>query len=392
MVSDAPALDAMLARCRGAEALAVDLEANSFHAYNAKLCAVQLAWREAGEMITAIVDPLAVDATPLSKVFGASGPPKVIHDASFDARLLAAAGIELNHVRDTEICARFLAEPATGLASLLAAHFDVQLNKALQRHDWASRPFSDNHIAYLTGDVAYLLDLDKLLRERAAAKQILDEVQLETEHRLHTAAQPSAAKPPHARIKGYGKLNLACQAVLRELVLARAAIAEQADVPLGNICPNALLLEFARRSPENARAIRGICGRRRQVARHADAWLAAVTRGIDLGRPPEEEQRLLAVPNLSRQERSARKSLESRLQAWRTTEAKARDVDRQVVLPGHCVAATITALRDGDGDMAKLRDALATIAGFGTCRVERYAASLFGLTTAAAERPDPEHP
>jgi ribonuclease D len=54
---------------------------------------------------------------------------------------------------------------------------------------------------------------------------------------------------------------------------------------------------------------------------------------------------------------------------FRTAEAAAREVDQQVVLPGHCLQ-----------DIVKLpslnRESLATIAGFGAVRMARYAARL----------------
>ncbi len=381
IVAESTGLTALLRRCSGADIIAVDLEANGFHAYAPKLCAVQLALHEEGHTVIAIVDPLAFDATPLTQLFDATGPIKVLHDLSYDARLLKDAGIALGNVHDTAVCARFLGENATGLASLLKARFDIELGKALQRHDWASRPFTDKHIGYLAGDVAYLLDLNHLLRQAATAKGIVEEVDIETEHRLRAAAASNGpAKPPHSRIKGYGKLSLVQQGVLREIVLTRDHLAQEADVPLGDISPNALLLEFARRQPAGARAVRGICGRKRSAARHANAWSAAVDRGVAAGPPPKEELDLAAPKTIPREERKARKVLESRVQAWRQEAAKKREVDRQVILPGHCLGPTVSALYDCGGELSELRRALEQVSGFGACRIARYDESLLALT------------
>jgi hypothetical protein len=88
---------------------------------------------------------------------------------------------------------------------------------------------------------------------------------------------------------------------------------------------------------------------------------------------------LAAPQTIPREERKARKVLESRVQAWRQDAAKERDVDRQVILPGHCLGPTVSALYDCDGELSELRLALEKIPGFGTCRVVRYDESLLAL-------------
>src|SRR5262245_14177879 len=88
---------------RAAEAplVALDVEGNGLFAYRARLCTVQLAWCEGDATPIAIVDALEADCKVLSDLLGAGGPIKVLHDFTFDVKLLSDAGVTLSRLRDT---------------------------------------------------------------------------------------------------------------------------------------------------------------------------------------------------------------------------------------------------------------------------------------------------
>ncbi|MET0285053.1 MAG: HRDC domain-containing protein, partial [Polyangiales bacterium] len=73
--------------------------------------------------------------------------------------------------------------------------------------------------------------------------------------------------------------------------------------------------------------------------------------------------------HLSPSEIARRKKRRALLMEFRTAEATAREVDQQVVLPGHC-------LQDIVRLPALNADSLTTIAGFGAVRMTRYASRL----------------
>src|SRR5690349_14549323 len=114
VVRDPAALAALAARAARAPRIAIDVEANGLFAYRAALCTVQLAFPEGDDRAIAVIDTLAVDPAPLAAVLGPEGPVKVLHDLTFDARLLAEAGAPLGRVRDTSVTARLLGIAATG--------------------------------------------------------------------------------------------------------------------------------------------------------------------------------------------------------------------------------------------------------------------------------------
>src|SRR6185295_12974767 len=128
----------------------------------ARLCVVQLAARRSVVIIDALVTPLA----PLAALLSSETTVKVLHDVSFDARLLAENDLTLRNVIDTSVAARMLGRTATGLGSLLASELGIDLDKRMQHHDWAARPLDRKALAYLGGDVIHLGALaDKLFSE-----------------------------------------------------------------------------------------------------------------------------------------------------------------------------------------------------------------------------------
>ncbi|MET0592007.1 MAG: ribonuclease D, partial [Polyangiaceae bacterium] len=179
VVTTSAELARVVAAARSAPLLAVDAEGNGLFAYRAALCTVQLAWQEGAKTSIAIVDTLAVDPAPLGEVLGARGPLKVLHDLTFDVKLLSESGVELDNVHDTSVLARMLGRKATGLASLLSADLGIVVTKELQQHDWSRRPLRAAELEYLAADVRHLGSLyEKLLREARAADieaEVLDE-------------------------------------------------------------------------------------------------------------------------------------------------------------------------------------------------------------------------
>ena len=374
--------DALVALARslaGAESLALDVEGDGLFRYRARLCTLQLATPEH----LAIVDTLALrDLSPLAPLFGPDGPQKLLHDAAFDARLLREQGLPLGRVLDTAVCARFLGEPAQGLAALLDKHFGLTLPKDRQRADWGVRPLDEHAVRYLAGDVLHLHGLAERLLGAARELDIVAEIEEECLYVLSRAADEPAPSPPAwTRVKGGLELPPVARAMLRELCSAREDEAQRRDVPPFKVLGNEALLAIARRHPRTRHDLRAIGG---DVAvRHTDfaeQLLEAIRRGEALGEVPVEELRPTQGRVPTNAERNALRAREKALQTWRRTAATARGVDPQVVLPGHCLS--LLAERDAD-----TLDALSSVRGLGAVRLERHGEAL--LATLAAVRTGP---
>jgi ribonuclease D len=357
---------------RAAPLVAVDVEGNGLFAYRPKLCTVQLAWGAADGVEVAIVDTLAVEPKPLGELFTAGGPPKVLHDFTFDVKLLADAGIELANVRDTSVLARLLGRKATGLASLLSSELAIVVTKDLQQHDWSRRPLEPAQIEYLAGDVRHLAALYEKLSAEARALDIEEEVEVECVFKREGAlAPPRERRPAYLRVKGAEVLDPPSLAVLRRVYLEREQIAESWDEPPFKVAGNDVLLWLSQSKPKTvadlARARRGVSSRLLEVGARI---VAAVQAGLADGRVPPADVERPARPD--KELMAARRAREKRLSAWRRVEAKVRGVDEQVVLPGHCLSDLVGLIEIDEASIAAVR-------GMGPKRLARYGATLAGL-------------
>ena len=200
--------------------------------YRARLCTIQLAWTVEGVEQVVVVDTLAVHPGPLAGLLGPKGPPKVLHDFTFDAKLLAECGVELGNLRDTSVLAKMLGRKATGLASLLASELGIVVSKELQQHDWTKRPLGARELEYLAADVRHLAPLYEKLTSEVRALDIEDEVLVESAFKLESAfAAPRERGPAYLRVKGTEGLDCLGFAVLDRLLEERERMAASWDVP-----------------------------------------------------------------------------------------------------------------------------------------------------------------
>lgn len=364
------------ARLGQAARIGLDLESNGLFKYRATLCTMQLA--TATEIV--IVDTLAPPLAALADVVGPGGPRKIVHDVSFDARILAEAGLALGNVFDTSIAARMLGRTATGLATLLGSELGIAVDKKLQHHDWTERPLLGAHLQYLADDVLHLEALaDRLAGEIATrGEAVAHAIEEETKYRIAQAIAAAGTvdpRPPWIRLKGVDRAPKDDLPLLRRLAEIREERAKRLDVPPYKVIGPDVLFAIAKARPKSMAdldRIKGASGgRARSIARE---MLQAVAG--DLGPIPEEERAMLERPRLPASVIKARREREARLTAWRKAEAKTRELDEQVVLPGHCLQD----LADLPADATL--DTVAAVPGIGAFRVERDGPALLRVLRA----------
>jgi len=139
LVDQPEAFQALLAEVAGADLIALDTEAASFHRYHDRIYLVQLSTRS----LTAVIDPLGVgDLAPIGAILADPGIEKIFHDADYDLRLFDKQyGYRAQRLFDSRIAAQFLGEPGIGLGALLEKYFKVTADKRFQRADWSARPW-----------------------------------------------------------------------------------------------------------------------------------------------------------------------------------------------------------------------------------------------------------
>ena len=376
IITSTAELAAFAERLGGAARVAFDLESNGLFVHRARTCTLQLA---AGDEI-AIVDALATSIAPLGALLGEHGPIKIVHDVSFDARMLAESGVFLGNVHDTSIAARMLGRAATGLASLMKSELDFTMDKTLQHHDWSVRPIDQKQLDYLALDVAHLDALERKLWSEAQAKGIEEEILEETRYRLAGAIRASTTvdpQPQYTRMKGIERLKGVERAVARRVWEARDAQAARLDVPPYKVIGNEAIEGLAKARPLDRAALAKVRGATHgRAAAMAHVILTAVAIGIADGDIPEEDRVWIDRPRLAPSLAKARRSREARVMGWRKREAQKRDVDEQVVLPGHCVKEIAEPEMVDEASVMK-------VAGFGACRA-RYAAEIVEALRAPA--------
>jgi ribonuclease D len=264
-----------------------DTEFHRERSYHPHLALVQLAWDEG----VAVVDPLAVDISPLRRLFGGGGLA-VCHSAEQDLEvLLHACKATPSRLFDTQIAAAFLGFGFASLAKLVAALARAELPKGDRLTDWKRRPLDEAQIAYAASDVVYLLGLARELRARAERAGTLAWVEEECERVRTSVEGPPEPETAWWRIKGSRSLRGPARGVAQEVAAWRERSAAARDLPPRFVLPDLALAGIVQRAPRTADdlgRVRGLDGRSLRNSA-AEELLAAVARGRSL---PAEALRL----------------------------------------------------------------------------------------------------
>lgn len=251
------ALQAIVDQLNDSSRIAVDTEADGFHAYRPKLCLIQVAWeRQDQSPGVALIDAQALKGalTPFTDLLAASSIEKIIHGADYDIRLLwRDAGARVETLFDTQIAARAVGQTRTGLAALAEEYAGVRLDKSQQTIDWSSRPLPVRALDYAALDVVCLfpvrdalgLRVHQLGRQRwvsemcvrQQAERSLEEPRAEVSYLLEKVTDARGLDPR-------------TRAVLGALLEWRETEASRRNRPAFKICDSALLLKLARAAVE----------------------------------------------------------------------------------------------------------------------------------------------
>ena len=261
--------------------LALDSEADSLHHYREKVCLIQLSFAD----VDLLVDPLSgADPAVLGRTLLDPARRKLLHGADYDLRILNRDyGLEFRGLFDTMIAARLVGERKFGLAALLAEHFDVELDKSLQRADWSRRPLPPAMAAYAAMDTRYLAPLAGALEARLdeLGRTAWADEEFEILEGVRWTEKPN--EEAFRRIKRSGSLDRRGLAVLRELVRLREGLARGADRPPFKVMSNDLLLAIARNRPTDRKQLDSLLPQKGgRVRRWSDDLLAGVDRAMTM--------------------------------------------------------------------------------------------------------------
>lgn len=326
-IDDAAAFAAAVFRMRGEPWIAFDQEADSMFHFTEKVCLIQMATPRAAF----VIDPLAVgDLSLLADVLSNPAIVKILHGADYDIRCLHRDfGITVENLFDTELAARFLGEPETGLNALVGKYFNIVLEKKYQKKDWSVRPLSPEMIAYAADDVRYLIPLYHLLRAQLEEKNRLDWVLEECDDLSMVRSGSDADQPLFLKVKGAGRLDPRSLAVLEALLAFRLQVARQKDRPPFKIIGNGPLLDIARIKPENLAALettRVLSDKQRHM--YGKQIISAVQTALSI--PAGDLPRYPRKPHIADNGVVLKKF--DRLKRWRAGKAEALGMDPGVLI------------------------------------------------------------
>ncbi len=292
IVADAATFDRLCEHVEAAARVALDTEFHSERSYAPRLMVVQLAFDDG----SAIVDPLAIgDLRPL--IVRLVEKTVVGHALASDLKILADRfGMVPASVFDTQVAAAFLGYGLQiSLADLVRDVQHVRLAKSQTVSDWSARPFTPRQLEYLVDDVAHLLPMYDVLRERLESMGRYEWALEECAELGEIARYRNDEQRAYLRIPGAMRMNRRELAILNEIVKLRDRVARERDVPLKYVLPDDVAGGLATLRPKRiddlAQLRRLDANARRQLG---SAILEAVARGeaLDERDLPEKPKRL----------------------------------------------------------------------------------------------------
>ncbi|MFP2959227.1 ribonuclease D [Myxococcus sp. 1LA] len=373
-VVDAAGEESATRKLEQAREIAVDLEADSMHAFRARLCFLQLATDE--EVF--LLDTLQPGVAPgmLAPLMADPARTKFFHAAQGDLQFLSEVGVRVQGLFDTHRAATLLGWPKVGLADIARERLGVELPKEHQQSDFSIRPLPPGMREYIANDVRYLCELGRQVRDACREADILEEVLLDCVRLCDEAvARPDVGADYKPKLPRAGlnpvQLTLA-NAIAHALHRKRLEWAEKENVPMGRMLSNMAIGDIAAKLPTNPKELARMAGVRGSFIRaHGDELLAVVRELLEKSRrgelAPDREPKGPKDPNKRKREEA--------LKAFRVEKATERKVTPSVVLTNPLMDALAS-------QPPKDVEALGQVPYFGEKRVRLYGAALVQLLAA----------
>jgi ribonuclease D len=236
-------------------ALAIDLECeNNLHHYGVYITLIQISTTTKNY----VLDILKVkEIRPLLEILENRNIQKIIHDISFDLRVLNYQfNISAKNIFDTQLAAKFLDKESLGLTYLLEEYFKIKKERKYQRVDWTIRPLTSDMLEYASNDTAHLFNLkEKLigeLKEQNKLQYLIEEL-----HHIDTLEFPYHVQQ-FFEVKGARALEPKQLNILKVLYKKRDDLSKELNLPNFKIFSNKQLISFSQRPPYNWSTLRSI--------------------------------------------------------------------------------------------------------------------------------------
>ena len=169
-----------------------------------------------------------------------------------------------------------------GLATLVETLLGYRMKKEHSAADWSTRPLPEPWLEYAALDVEVLVELRAVLADELEATGKAEWARQEFE--ALKSFVPVTRTEPWRRTSGLHRVRgRRLMGAVRELWLARDAIARERDLSPGRIIGDTALVAAATAMPTTRSELMGTRGfHGRGASRYADEWLAAIQRAATM--------------------------------------------------------------------------------------------------------------
>ncbi|GEO07079.1 hypothetical protein AAE02nite_47430 [Adhaeribacter aerolatus] len=239
-ISDDAAFQEAIVKLEKAPTLAFDLEFDdNRYTYGLTLCLIQVA-----DLDTCfLIDPFGITSLkPLWRIIQDPAVLKIFHSASNDILLLKKLGCQPRNILDTEIASKVLNYGRTSFANMMAALFNIEIDKSYQVSNWNIRPLFEEQLNYAAADVVYLHALKDRLLSQVELLNRLDWVWEEC--RLLEGIEQKGQTDRYLKLRGADRLTYFELYILKHLYDFRESLAIKLNKPSGSVIPNEVLVNL----------------------------------------------------------------------------------------------------------------------------------------------------
>jgi len=221
---------------------------------------------------------------------------------------------------------------------------------------WDKRPLTDRQIAYAADDARGLLALGAELQRRLVERGRLEWAREEGLPVQESRDERSAEKA-YNRLPKLARLDAKARATAHRLCEWRDALAREADRPPPSVLPDQVLVELAKRAPQNRAGLENIRGLPQQTLhRRGDELLAEIAAGREEEPPP-------APPHPPRRD-SREAPLVSLAQALVRQRSLDSGIATELIATQSEVATLVATLRRGERENGQRQNGVRALAGW----------------------------
>ena len=235
------------------ERLAVDFEGEfNLHVYGEHLCLIQIYDQEKFY----IIDVRSKGVTPKGlELFFSSKVRKLWFDCQSDQALVYKNyGLKIENIYDLRVLALSLGFQGN-LISLEKEYLGVEIKinkKKNQQANWLKRPIEEENLEYALLDVAYLIELEEVLKKEIEAKKLVKTVEKQMNH----ATAIKEIEPGWKRVGSWRHYNEKQKLIVKNVFIARDRIAKRFNVPPARVMSKQSIVAFVNNPPKTDEDIR----------------------------------------------------------------------------------------------------------------------------------------